>query len=111
MASSSSSVSPSKSFQVALVTGAAQGIGRGIATRLSEDGLDVGLNDLPSNSEALASLKAEIEAKGRKCIIVTADISNEDQVKNMIDTTVKDLGRLDVVSSYRRFNIRFADLA
>lgn len=94
----SSTTTPSKLFQTALVTGAAQGIGRGIALRLSRDGLDVAINDLPAHSELLVSLKTEIEAIGRKCVIVEADISDEQQVKSMVDQAVKDLGSLDVVS-------------
>lgn len=84
-------------FKVAVVTGAAMGIGRGIATRLCDDGLDIAINDLPSNSDLLNSLKEEIEAKGRKCAIVMGDVSTEEQVKLMIDQTVKELGQLDVV--------------
>ena len=45
---------------------------------------------------------AEIEAKGRKSIRVTADVSKEDEVKAMVEDTVKHLGGLDVVSTVAR---------
>jgi len=50
---------------VALVTGAAKGIGRAIALRLAVDGFDVAINDIPSNKHNLDSLAGEIAEKGR----------------------------------------------
>ncbi|KJA16712.1 hypothetical protein HYPSUDRAFT_171124 [Hypholoma sublateritium FD-334 SS-4] len=87
----------SSSQGVSLVTGSGQGIGRAIALRLADDGYDVAVNDIPSNRENLETLKAEIESKGRKALVVTADVSQEDQVKLMVDTVVETLGGLDVM--------------
>ena len=55
----------SANTKVALVTGAAQGIGRGIALRLAKDGFDVALVDL--KVDKLNAVKKEVEALGRKC--------------------------------------------
>jgi hypothetical protein len=85
--------------RIALVTGAAQGIGRAIAIRLAEDGLDVAVNDIPSKREILDSLVQEIVDKGNRSLAVTADVSVEDEVKGMVEQVVKDLGGLDVVSA------------
>ncbi|KZP26769.1 NAD(P)-binding protein [Athelia psychrophila] len=82
---------------VALVTGSGQGIGRAISLRLADDGFDVAVNDIPFNKDKLESLVKEIESKGRKSIFVVADVSQEDQVKAMVDATVKDLGGLDIM--------------
>lgn len=84
--------------RVAIVTGAAQGIGRAIALRLASDGLDVALNDISSKSEALAAVAVELEALGRKALVVTADVSKEEEVKSLVQTVIQTLGRLDVVS-------------
>lgn len=87
---------------VALVTGAAQGIGKSIALRLSEDGYDVAINDIPSQEANINLVLQEIQKRGRRSLSVPADVSIEDQVKNMVANVVKELGRLDVVSSIAR---------
>jgi NAD(P)-dependent dehydrogenase (short-subunit alcohol dehydrogenase family) len=82
---------------IALITGSARGIGRGIALRLARDGFDIALNDLPMRHEQLGAVALEVEALGRRSCIVTADVSAEEEVKNMVHTTVKELGGLDAV--------------
>ncbi|KAI0312322.1 short chain oxidoreductase [Amylostereum chailletii] len=83
--------------RIALVTGAARGIGRGIALQLALDGLDVAVNDTASNRVALDSVVSEIEATGRRGLALTADVSDEGQVKDMVAGVVKELGGLDVM--------------
>lgn len=83
---------------VAIVTGSAQGIGRAIALRLADDGFDIALADLSSKQESLDSAAEEIKSRGRKVIIVPTDVSKEQEVVNLIDQTVKELGGVDVVS-------------
>lgn len=83
--------------RVALVTGAAQGIGRAIALQLASDGLDLALNDLQHQVPQLEEVKNLVEAKGRKATITPADVTKEEQVKAMITKCAADLGGLDVI--------------
>jgi len=94
-------MAPEYNPRVAIVTGAAQGIGFSIATRLADDGLDVGLNDIPSKLELLEKVAEEIRSKGRKAVVVTADVAVEVEVKNMIEKVAAELGSVDIVSYTR----------
>ena len=84
---------------IALITGSAQGIGRGTALRLAKDGFDIALNDLPSKYDQLRTVASEIENMGRRTHVVPADVTIEDDVKRMVRSVVEKLGGLDVVSA------------
>lgn len=83
--------------RVALVTGAAQGIGRAIALHLARDGFDVAVDDIGDKKGQLDTLVNEIQTIGRKAIALTQDVTKEDQVRQMVEQTVATLDRLDVV--------------
>jgi NAD(P)-dependent dehydrogenase (short-subunit alcohol dehydrogenase family) len=83
--------------RVALVTGGAQGIGRAIALRLAQDGFDIAVDDVPSKAGQLEEVTKEIQNLGRKSIFITADVTKEESVKEMVEETVSRLSRLDVV--------------
>jgi len=79
----------------AIVTGAAQGLGRAIAIRLAKDGYQVAVNDLPSRLEALEQLVIELSDHGR-AIAVTGDVTDETSVQGIIAKTVTELGDLQL---------------
>lgn len=81
--------------KVAVVTGAAQGIGRGIALRLAREGADVALVDM--NTDRLAQVRAEIMALGRRAMTLVADISVREQVFATVTQTVEQLGGVDIM--------------
>ncbi|KAG5636289.1 hypothetical protein H0H81_008518 [Sphagnurus paluster] len=89
--------SPTSSVGVAIVTGAARGIGRGIALRLARDGYDVGINDISSSAEALNTLAKEIVTIGRNSCVAIGDVSIAEDVENMVSTVVEKLGQLNVM--------------
>jgi NAD(P)-dependent dehydrogenase (short-subunit alcohol dehydrogenase family) len=83
------------SGQVALVTGAARGIGRTIAVALAEAGADValGLRDGKSGGEVVE----EIEGFGRRALPLQMDVARLDEVRDGVERIVSDLGRLDIL--------------
>ena len=83
------------SGQVALVTGAARGLGRAISLALAHAGADValGLRRLGTADD----LVAEIEAMGRTALPLAMDVKNLDQVQAAVDETVEKLGRIDIL--------------
>ena len=85
------------SARVALVTGAARGIGRGIALRLAQDGLDVAVNDIGANEGELNGVAEEIRGAGRRSSAIVADVSRADEVEGMVEKVAEELGRLDVM--------------
>ncbi|MBD3205552.1 glucose 1-dehydrogenase [Candidatus Bathyarchaeota archaeon] len=82
--------------KVALVTGAGIGIGKAIALELAKKGADVAVNYLKSEKGALEVVN-EIKKSGRDAFAIRADVTDETQVKNMIQETVGKLGRLDIL--------------
>jgi meso-butanediol dehydrogenase/(S,S)-butanediol dehydrogenase/diacetyl reductase len=83
------------SGKVALVTGAGQGIGRGIALRLARDGADLAIIDL--NADKLAGVAKEIGALGRRATTFVADVSDRAQVYAAVDHAEKELGGFDIM--------------
>lgn len=93
LASSTLTIQP----RVALITGAAQGIGHAIALRLAEDGLNIAIADLASQRTKLESVAEEVRAKGRRCIALECDVSQEEEVQRMVQATEKEFDGLDVM--------------
>lgn len=81
--------------KVALVTGAAQGIGRGIALRLAEEGVHIALVDL--NQDKLNEVLKEVQALGVQATTYSADISDVAQVKQAIAHAETQLGGFDIM--------------
>ncbi|KAI5886369.1 NAD(P)-binding protein [Schizophyllum commune H4-8] len=85
------------SARVALVTGAAQGIGKAIALRLNSDGFAIALSDLPAKREALEDVAKLINSGGGRAAVFTGDVSVEEDVKNMVDGAAEVLGGFHVI--------------
>lgn len=80
----------------ALVTGASRGIGRAIALALAAEGADVVIN-YAGNEAAAKAVAQEVEALGRKALVVQADISSNAAATSLVEQAVKAFGRLDIL--------------
>ena len=79
--------------KAAIVTGAARGLGQGIAIGLAEAGADVVLVDILDMSES----RQQIEKLGRRCETVTADLSNKESVDQIVNKTRETMGKIDIL--------------
>ena len=92
--------------KVALVTGAARGIGRAIAIGLAKEGANVALNDIvsvphisysyPDSEKKLDATVKEIEKAGGNAIGILADVSQSAQVADMVNRVIKRFGKIDI---------------
>jgi len=81
--------------RVAIVTGGAAGIGRGICLKFAEEGCDVAVNDLyPEIAQKVAD---EVRALGRRSLAVAADVSKSAEVGAMVARTIEEFGRVDIL--------------
>jgi NAD(P)-dependent dehydrogenase (short-subunit alcohol dehydrogenase family) len=81
--------------EVAIVTGGAQGIGRAIAQRLSDDGAAVAIFDI--NRETGETAAAELNADGGRAVFVACDVTNRLQVRQALKSAADALGRITIL--------------
>ncbi len=84
------------SKKVALVTGAARGIGNGIALQLAKDGYNIAIMDVLEKDAVIENIKP-IENVGVEVVYVRGDITKADSRKEFVDKTMKKFGRIDVL--------------
>jgi NAD(P)-dependent dehydrogenase (short-subunit alcohol dehydrogenase family) len=83
--------------KVVVVTGAGQGTGRSHCERFADEGADVIAIDIPSAATDLEVTAAEVEKRGRQCVIGLADVCDFEALTAAVDAGVADLRRVDVV--------------
>ena len=91
--------------KVAIVTGASRGIGRAIAVDLARNGADVTVNYNRHAGEA-EEVAREIESLGRRALIVQGSVADRDANAHMVEETVRQFGRLDILVSNAAYSIR-----
>ena len=81
--------------KVAIVTGAAQGMGRAIALAFAHEGAHVVVNDV--NPEGVQDVAHEVEKIGVKALPIVANVANSDEVGRMVDVALERCGRVDIL--------------
>jgi NAD(P)-dependent dehydrogenase (short-subunit alcohol dehydrogenase family) len=81
--------------KVAVVTGGAMGIGRGIVLCMAKEGADVAIADL--EVEVAGKVADEVKALGRKALVVKTDVTKEADFQALLDRVKKELGKIDIL--------------
>jgi NAD(P)-dependent dehydrogenase (short-subunit alcohol dehydrogenase family) len=82
-------------YPVAIVTGAAGGLGRATARALAEQGADVVVNDLPGQESCASETLADVAATGRRAVFVPADVGTPEGVEGLFSRALAEFHRLD----------------
>ena len=84
------------SGKAAIVTGGSRGIGKAIALRLAEQGADICFS-YRGNATAAEQTRAEIEAQGRKCVAVQADVTQPESAEMVVKAALDAFGKVDIL--------------
>jgi NAD(P)-dependent dehydrogenase (short-subunit alcohol dehydrogenase family) len=85
--------------KVALVTGADSGIGRAVAYLYAREGADVAIVYLPEEKKDAEETRKAIEEEGRRCLDLPGDLTDPKFCRDVVERTVRELGRLDILVS------------
>ncbi|MCO8168078.1 SDR family oxidoreductase [Pseudomonas sp. 21LCFQ02] len=98
--------------KVALITGADSGIGRAVAIAFAREGADVAVAYLDEHDDAQETARW-VERAGRQCLLLPGDLAEKAMCKEIVDKTVAQFGRLDVLVNNAAFQMthqRFEDI-
>jgi len=95
--------------KVALITGGDSGIGRSVAILYAREGADVAIVYLNEHDDAKET-KAAVEQEGRRCILIAGDVSDLTFCKRAVETTLRELGALDILVNNAAFQEHSASI-
>jgi|SRR5688572_10036753 len=96
--------------KVALVTGGDSGIGRAVALAFAREGADVAISYLDEHDDARGAARS-VEEAGRRALTISGDVGSESHCRSLVDRTIRELGRLDVLVNNAAFQREHADIA
>ncbi|MFN7994849.1 MAG: SDR family oxidoreductase [Bryobacteraceae bacterium] len=91
--------------RAALITGGDSGIGRAVAIAYAREGADVAISYLPEEENDAHDTVRWVNEAGRKCLELPGDIRNEDHCRQLVERTVRELGRLDILVNNAAFQM------
>jgi NAD(P)-dependent dehydrogenase (short-subunit alcohol dehydrogenase family) len=96
--------------KVALVTGGDSGIGRAVALAFAREGADVAISYLDEHDDARGAARS-VEEAGRRALTISGDVGRESHCRSLVDRTIRELGRLDVLVNNAAFQREHEDIA
>lgn len=93
--------------RVAIVTGAGQGIGQAIALALAAEGVDIVVADI--NMDTAQDTAKKVESLARKALAVKVDVSNSQEVKQMVNAAISKFGKIDILVNDAGISLRKKD--
>lgn len=96
--------------KVALITGADSGIGRAVALAFAREGADVTIAYLDEHDDARAAARS-VEEAGRRALTISGDVTSETHCRSLVDRTIRELGRIDVLVNNAAFQREHEDIA
>lgn len=91
--------------KIAFVTGAGSGLGKAIAAGLANSGADVAISELPGKEAAAQETLKEIEAEGRRGLVVPLDVTKIPSIEAAVDAVLARFGRIDILVNNAGINI------
>ncbi|MBF9223467.1 SDR family oxidoreductase [Hymenobacter ruricola] len=85
--------------KVALITGGDSGIGRAVAVHFAREGADVAITYKPEEEEDAYATRQLVEAEGRRCLTLPGDLRDAHYCEQLVEQTVQELGKLNIVVS------------
>jgi NAD(P)-dependent dehydrogenase (short-subunit alcohol dehydrogenase family) len=89
--------------KAALITGGDSGIGRAVAILFAREGADVAIVHLGAEEKDAQETKRAVEKEGRRCLLVTGDVSRQEHCAQVVERVVDEFGRLDVLVNNAAF--------
>jgi NAD(P)-dependent dehydrogenase (short-subunit alcohol dehydrogenase family) len=89
--------------KTALITGGDSGIGRAVAVLYAREGADVAITHLAQERRDAADTKRAVESEGRRCITLEGDLTNADFCGHIVERTLQEFGRLDILVNNAAF--------
>src|SRR5687768_15006215 len=97
--------------KVALITGGDSGIGRAVAFLYAREGADIAINYLAEEETDAVEVKRSVEALGRRCLTLPGDLTRPSACAQIVEKTVKEFGRLDILVSNAAYQTRKESVA
>src|SRR5687767_4805153 len=83
--------------KVALVTGGDSGIGRAVSVLYAREGADIAIVYLPEEQSDAEETRAAVEAEGRRCLLISGDVTDPDFCSSAVEAALQHFGRLDIL--------------